>query len=160
MNGKRTIGVAMIVACAAGLTLSACATIIHSGRQEVAFSSTPSGASVQVDNADQGKTPLVAKLSRKQTHTVAISMPGYKSYEMTLNRKVSGWVWGNIVFGGLIGLGVDAIGGGMYRLEPEQVSAALATTQASVVQPGDGLFVIATLKPDPSWRKIAQLEHE
>jgi hypothetical protein len=42
---------------------------------------------------------------------------------MQLHRGTSGWVWGNIVFGGLIGLVVDASTGAMYKLTPEQVHA-------------------------------------
>ncbi len=44
---------------------------------------------------------------------------------MALNRKVSVWVWGNIVFGGLIGLPIDALTGGLYKIEPDVVSAEL-----------------------------------
>jgi hypothetical protein len=33
----------------------------------------------------------------------------------------SGWVWGNIAFGGLIGLGVDFISGGAYQLYPDNL---------------------------------------
>src|SRR5579862_5904596 len=83
----------------AALGLSACATIIHSPRQQVGISSTPSGASVTIDNVDSGKTPLVTKLSRKQEHVLRIEMAGYKPFEATLTRKLSGWVFGNLVFG-------------------------------------------------------------
>ncbi|MDK2964381.1 MAG: hypothetical protein PWQ29_1775 [Verrucomicrobiota bacterium] len=43
-------------------------------------------------------------------------MDGYLPDETTLTKKVSGWVRGNLVFGGLIGLAVDAISGGMAQL--------------------------------------------
>jgi hypothetical protein len=48
-------------------------------------------------------------------------LPGYAPYEMAFTKSVSGWVWGKVLFGGLIGLGVDAISGGLYYLTPEQV---------------------------------------
>jgi len=142
----------------AALGLSACATIIHSPRQQVGISSTPSGASVTIDNVDSGKTPLVTKLSRKQEHVLRIEMAGYKPFEATLTRKLSGWVFGNLVFGGIVGLAVDAVSGSMYRLTPEQVSASLASGQAAIRAQGDGLYVVAVLEPRPDWVKVAQLQ--
>jgi hypothetical protein len=113
---------------------------------------------VTIDNLDSGKTPLVTKLSRKQEHVLRIEMAGYKPFEATLTRKVSGWVWGNLVFGGLVGLAVDAVSGSMYRLSPDQVSASLASGQASIRAQGDGLYVVAVLEPQPDWVKVAQLQ--
>ena len=91
---------------------------------------------------------------------VRIELAGYKPYETTLTRKVSGWVWGNIVFGGLIGLAVDAISGGLYNLTPEQVSGTLLANSSKVAPLHDGLYVVVVLKPQPEWRKVAQLQRE
>jgi len=150
--------VAMTAAVGAALALTACATIIHSRSQEVGISSTPAGATVSIDHVDKGTTPLVAKLSRKDLHVLRIEMAGYQPYEATLNRKVSGWVWGNLVFGGLVGLAVDAVSGGMYKLTPEQVSAVLNTDQASIARQGDGLYVFAVLEPKADWARVGQLQ--
>ncbi len=147
----------MTAAACAALSLAGCATIIHSKSQEVGVSSTPTGATVSIDHADKGATPLVAKLSRKDKHVLRVEMPGYKAYEATLTPKVSGWVWGNLVFGGLVGVAVDAISGGMYRLTPEQVSAVLNTDQASIARYGDALYVFAVLEPKADWAKVGQL---
>jgi hypothetical protein len=46
-------------------------------------------------------------------------------------------VWGNIVFGGIIGLAVDAITGGLYKLAPEQVSAQLARGEIQMAEGGE-----------------------
>jgi hypothetical protein len=85
-------------------------------------------------------------------------MAGYQPIDLTLTRSVSGWVWGNVAFGGLIGLAVDAIDGGMYKLSPEQLTASLTNTNASVQKVGDGIYVLAVLKPDSAWAKVAQLQ--
>ncbi len=86
-------------------------------------------------------------------------MPGYQPFDLTLTHSVSGWVWGNVAFGGLIGLAVDAISGGMYKLSPEQLAASLATTtHASVSKNNDGIYVVTVLKPQPEWTKLAQLQ--
>jgi hypothetical protein len=75
-------------------------------------------------------------------------------------RSVSGWVWGNIVFGGLIGLAVDAIDGGLYNLTPNQVSGQLLADTAEVVLTGDGMYVAVVLAPQPGWEKVGQLERD
>lgn len=140
------------------LTLAACATIMHGTNQDVGISSSPTGAFVSIDNADKGRTPLITKLSRRDNHVVRIEMAGYAPFEATMTRSVSGWVWGNIAFGGLIGLAVDAVSGGLYKLSPEQVTGTLALGHASASKTGDGIYVVVVLKPQDDWVKIAQLQ--
>lgn len=105
--------------------LSSCGTIIHGTRQDIGISSNPSGANVTIDNIQFGKTPVIAKLAREDNHTVKIEQPGFQPFDATITNSVSGWVWGNIILGGLIGLAVDAVSGGLYYLSPEQVNATL-----------------------------------
>jgi heptaprenylglyceryl phosphate synthase len=141
------------------LGLGACASVIHGTHQDVGIASAPTGAAVTIDNLHSGNTPLIAKLTRKDNHIVRIEMPGYQPIDLTLTRSVSGWVWGNIAIGGLIGLAVDAIDGGMYKLSPDQLSATLlAGSHASVSKTSDGIYVVAVLKPESDWVKIAQLQ--
>jgi hypothetical protein len=78
-------------------------------KQQIGISSNPSGANVIIDGKNFGNTPLTAELSRKDNHIVKIELDGFLPYETTLTKKVSGWVAGNIIFGGLIGLAIDAI---------------------------------------------------
>lgn len=143
------------------VALGACATIMHGTRQEVGISSSPTNARVTVDNMPLGNTPLVTELSRKNSHIVRIELAGYAPYEATLTKKVSGWVWGNIVFGGLIGLAVDAITGGLYSLTPEEISGALAAQavgDASTLT-ANGLYIVLVREADPSWMRIGTLSH-
>lgn len=102
-----------------------CATIINGNKQKVLISSSPASAQVMVDGKAQGQTPVKVDLKRKQAHSVIISHEGYQTQEVQLQRKVSGWVWGNIGFGGLIGLGIDAGTGSMYKLKPDSVNIEL-----------------------------------
>lgn len=156
MNLKRPITVSALTFLST-LTLASCASIIHGTHQDVGITSVPTGAAVTVDNMQSGTTPVVAKLSRKDNHVVRVTLAGYQPYDMTLTRGVSGWVWGNIAFGGLVGLAVDAIDGGMYKLTPEQLSATMSTGQASLGKSRDGIYLVAVLKPQAGWVKVAQL---
>ena len=105
---------------------SGCATVINQTKQKVNVASTPPGAQVQLDGANQGTTPLALQLKRKtKSYAVRLTLDGYEPYEVTLNRGVSAWLFGNAVIGGLIGLGVDVISGGMYKLKPKEINAEL-----------------------------------
>jgi len=152
----------LLVAGVAGLSpaiLWACATIIHGSSQEISINSQPTGAKVTVDGQPAGNTPVVSRLKRKDLHKITITMDGYQPFELATTRSVSGWVWGNIVFGGLIGLAVDAISGGLYNVKPDQVQAQLAKAGASraIVQ-DDNIYVFLVRQPDRSWERIGQLE--
>ena len=141
----------------AGTMLAGCATIMNQTTQAIGISSSPTGASVTVDSMPHGKTPVVAKLSRKDHHVVTIELAGYQPYEATLTRRVSGWVWGNVLFGGLIGLAVDAMSGGLYKLTPDQIVAQLQKGARASLFQEDGVYIAAVLSPDPTWEKIGQL---
>ena len=143
----------------AGITLlatAACGTIINGSKQNVSFSSTPSGATVFVDNQQMGVTPVSLALSRKDSHDVRLELAGFQPYEIKLTRGISGWVFGNLIFGGIPGLAIDAISGGLYKLSPDDVQATLVSGTA--MRTGDGLVVLVVLSADPSWEKIGQME--
>lgn len=111
-----------------GLTLMvlACATIMHGTSQDVSVNSVPTGAKVIVKGVHMATTPAVVKLSRKESNIVLrFEKEGYEPVEVILNRSVDGWIAGNIVFGGLIGLAVDFINGAAYKLSPSEVNAAM-----------------------------------
>jgi len=138
--------------------LTNCATIIHGTKQDVSISSNPSKATVIIDNDEKGITPITVELSRKDHHMVQINLDGFLPYETKLTRKVDGWIAGNIVFGGLIGLAVDAITGGMYKLTPDQIQAELRNQSASIQQQRDGIFLTVVLQPRNDWEKVGQLQ--
>jgi PEGA domain len=137
--------------------VASCGSIIHGRNQEIGIASTPVGARVTIDNQTTANTPFVAKLSRKNLHSVKVEADGYAPADLTLTRKVSGWAWGNIVFGGLIGLAVDAGTGGLYKLTPEQLNTTLATKSASISPSKDGIYVVLVPAAPKEWTKVGQL---
>lgn len=140
------------------LLTQACGTIMQGTTQQVGISSNPSDANVTINGQTYGKTPMIIDLKRKDSHMVKIELDGYQPYETTLTRSTSGWVWGNILFGGLIGLVVDSSAGGMYKLTPEQIDSELRSTQAEALSNDDGLYIAIVLEADPTWEKIGSLE--
>jgi hypothetical protein len=100
---------------------------------------------------------IPSEVSRDQHDAPAVLRQGEILPEMATTRKVSGWVWGNIVFGGLIGLAVDAITGGLYNVNPDQVSGTLVK-RTSALDRGPDVMVVVVLHPDPKWVRIGTLE--
>ncbi len=137
--------------------LTSCATIMHGTRQNIGISSNPSCANVWVDGTFVGTTPMIVNLTRKDNHYVHIEVEGYQPFEAVFTRQLSGWVFGNVVFGGLIGLAVDAISGGIYSLTPDQVQAEMRNGNVVMSKSSDDSYIAIVLKPDPSWKQVGSL---
>ncbi len=69
----------ILVTCGAllGFALSGCATIIHGTHQDVAFSSSPTGAEVWVDGVKVGETPVISKLDAIYVDVEMKPQPGW-----------------------------------------------------------------------------------
>ena len=103
-----------------------CAAIIHGSRQDVAVNSSPSGAKVVIMGVHKATTPAVIELKRSDNNIILrFEKEGFESLDFALTRKVDGWIIGNIVFGGLIGLVVDFATGSAYKISPEEVNITL-----------------------------------
>ncbi|MCB9360236.1 MAG: PEGA domain-containing protein [Flavobacteriales bacterium] len=115
-------------------SLMSCATIIHGSKQEIEFTSVPSGAKVTINDEDFGNTPTIVKLKRKgkvygekpkkKGYFVKMELEGYTPYEMEISRKVDGWFFGNFLVS-LPAFFVDMSTGGMYKLTPKEVSRTM-----------------------------------
>jgi hypothetical protein len=137
-----------------GLALSGCATIVHSGPRPISVSSTPTGATVSIydrNNAlvQTSTTPFVAQLPTKysyfkgQSYRLVFQLAGHAPAEVKLESSVSGWYFGNLLFGGVIGLLiVDPLTGAMYNLAPEKIEQPLSPSQAQVIRTGKGFLVM------------------
>lgn len=137
-----------------GFVLSGCATIVHSGLRPIAVSSTPAGATVSIydrNNAlvQTSTTPFVAQLPSKysyfkgQNYRLEFQLTGHAPAEVKLEPSLSGWYFGNLVFGGVIGLLiVDPLTGAMYNLSPEKIEQPLSPSQAQVIRNGNGFLVV------------------
>lgn len=103
---------------------SSCATIIQGRNQDVLITSNPSGAEAGIDGI-KVVTPATVSLNRKKSYAIKIQKEGYKSKSSVISKGYSGWLWGNAIFGGLIGLTIDFITGARYKLIPESVDVIL-----------------------------------
>jgi hypothetical protein len=142
------------------ITSAGCATIVRGTSHGIGISSQPPGAKVTINNQEYGRTPVSAKLRRKDNHHVVIQLEGYEPYEIVLTRQTSAWLAGNLVFGlGFpIGIAIDAIAGGMYSLNPDQIEAELRPDGPKVVSEDGSIMVILVPEANPAWEKIGQLQ--
>lgn len=153
---KKIIGYATLFVLSCFMTN--CATIIHGSKQNIIIVSDPNKASIKLDGWNIGQTPYQARVTRLKEHTVKIEVEGYAPYEITLKRQLNGWLFGNILLGGLIGVVVDVVTGAMYSLSPTDISAELKSASTSLNKTKDEIYLAVVLKPAASWVKIGQLE--
>src|SRR5581483_3619838 len=104
---KKLTLLATIISMSSGLFTS-CASIINGRRQNVTVASNPPGAIVS-DGKGTWTTPATISLERKSDHILTISKPGYHPQSVVLHHVISGAVAGNLIAGGFIGWGVDAV---------------------------------------------------
>jgi hypothetical protein len=140
---------------AIALFSAGCASIVHGGSRTIAVNTEPTGAHASVTKVPTGEpvlsgtTPLTVLLDPKggyfkgQSYRVKLELRGYRTTEVTLTAEMSGWYWGNIVFGGLIGmLIVDPLTGSMWNLAPDKIDQKLSPEQAALIKRGDGFVVV------------------
>ncbi len=99
-----------------------CATIVNGDMVSVPVYTTPPEAKISVAGQEL-RSPATAQIPRgKGDFKMTIEKEGYKTGYVLLTQSLDGWLWGNILLGGLIGLLVDFISGDAYDLEPELVN--------------------------------------
>lgn len=130
----RWIGCRIAGLCALMFLAAACATIVSGGTQKIKVTSTPSGVTVTADpGGHRVTTPAEMALSRKGgPYRLKFEKQGYAPIEMNLSSGMNGWLWGNILIGGLIGIAIDFVSGAAYKLSPETVDANLTATGAQL----------------------------
>ncbi|ADI37561.1 PEGA domain-containing protein [Waddlia chondrophila] len=140
------------------MLLTGCATMMHGTTQKIGISSNPSCAGVWIDNHFVGDTPLCVDLKRRCDHVIRIELEGYYPYEIQCSRTLSGWVFGNLAFGGVLGFCVDIVSGGIYCLTPDQVNACLKEDNMMYSRNENSSYIGIVMQPDPSWNKVGQLK--
>ena len=132
----RKLTVVLLLGCA--VFLSGCATVAHGRYQQVPIASNPSGAAVSVDcgrgAVAAGETPVVVKMPRKAPYClVTLTRDGYQPATVTIGRRWSGWVWGNLLLGDwfLAGAVADLADGAFYTREPAKAKVTLAVQETA-----------------------------
>lgn len=104
---------------------SGCATIMNGDMVHVPVTSTPPGAKATVAGREYTTPTTVDVLRGKGNFQLRVENDGYEPCLVNLEESVDAWLWGNLVFGGLIGLGLDFLTGDAHDVEPEAVDCQL-----------------------------------
>lgn len=103
-----------LAALALVLTLGSCATVITGKHDLLDVNSSPPGASFTTNTGVKGTTPAKVEVPDDVDVEFRFELPGYADGTCTSAKYMSGWVWGNILLGGILGLIIDFASGGIY----------------------------------------------
>ena len=74
-------------------------------------------------------TPCTFKIPRKSEFTVTITKDGYKTVNTQVTNQIASagaaGLAGNVLIGGVIGIGVDAVSGAALELKPNPLHVVL-----------------------------------
>ncbi|MTI38441.1 hypothetical protein [Fulvivirga lutimaris] len=135
-NGVQTVLLALI--------FSSCASIVSKSSYPIVINSKPASATVKITDGKgrsvfQGTTPATLSLKsgqsyfKRASYQVHFSLEGYDDRVVPLNCKIDGWYFGNLIFGGGLGLLIiDPATGAMYKLETDILVETLSKSTASL----------------------------
>jgi hypothetical protein len=127
----------VVLACA--LSVSACASIVGGRYQKVQVETRAADQSIRADcTLSNGEsqvrvtTPGTATVHRS-SHDLNVSCQkdGKQIAQQSYDSTIRGMVWGNLIFGGLIGVVVDFSDGASHHY-PDKLSVLVASSYASV----------------------------
>lgn len=63
-------------------------------------------------------TPTIIDLPKNNEYNITLALENYEPYTLSIKHKIDypGWVIGNVLWGGLIGMTIDAVTGEFYNL--------------------------------------------
>lgn len=115
---------------ATGLLLGGCATVTRGVTDQVTINSEPSGAMATTSEGHTcTATPCTFAVDRKAEFIVSFKKDGYKDQQVPVTTRVAGagaaGFAGNILLGGVVGMGVDAATGATLEHVPNPVFVTL-----------------------------------
>jgi len=121
------------------LAVTGCATITRGSTQALTIDSAPLGATASLSNGERCTTPCTLKLKRKHPLAVEVCKAGYQPVVTQILSQIAGagaaGMAGNVLVGGLIGVGVDAATGATKDLTPNPLSVTLVAGEPGCLAP-------------------------
>jgi hypothetical protein len=145
----------LVLAAAIALPCVGCASVSRGTTENISIESTPPGATAELsglDNPTACVTPCVVVAKRSADITVTINKAGYEPQVVPLTKEIPGTgaagFAGNVLVGGLVGMGVDAYTGAAQDHKPNPVIVTL--------QPLAPVPAPRAAKPRPPKRPVPQ----
>lgn len=134
--------VRLLLAVAIAAPSVGCASVTRGTTENISISSTPAGATAEVaglDNPTECVTPCVVQARRNADITVKVSKEGYETQVIPLTKEIPGTgaagFAGNLLLGGLVGMGVDAATGAALDHKPNPVIVTLQPVAPKPARP-------------------------
>ena len=127
------MNIKLLTTAIAAISLSGCSTVFNGSNQLVKFDTGDvSGASCNATGGsdfsvdEQFITPAEVRVPRsKKTLKVECSKAGYQTANQNVVGRIEGTTAGNLLIGGPLGVGVDALSGAIYKY-PDTISLQMA----------------------------------
>ncbi len=154
LMGSRAVSLVLI-----GLllpSLAGCGTIFGGTREIITAQSSPGAAAVAtVPITVTYTTPASMSLERKHSYVLTFSAEGYGSAEFQIRHEMRvGILVADVLLTGLIGVVVDAITGGWYKLEPKTAIVTLERAAANEGPDQDTIEVAITIQENKEGREV------
>lgn len=125
---KNNLSIVLLLGIA--LSTTSCATIFTGTRDKITFNSTPEGAKVMHKGEEKCVTPCTAPISRSLSkQIVTIEKEGFEPENVKLDKKFNAVTLLNILFGGAIGVGIDAATGSLTKYSTKKYDVELKAKQ-------------------------------
>ena len=115
----------------AGFAFTGCASATRGWTEQISIASTPSGARATVSGSENHTcvTPCAIQVNRNSDLQVSFELNGFEPEVVVLTKEiantgVAGFA-GNLLLGGIIGMGVDAANGAPLDHKPNPVMVTL-----------------------------------
>jgi hypothetical protein len=119
----------LLAAAGALLLAQGCATVTRGTTEAFVVETEPVGASVTLSTGERCKSPCTLTKKRKDSFMVTIELDGYETVQTQVQSQVAGGgaagMAGNVIVGGIIGMGVDAASGATKELVPNPLRVKL-----------------------------------
>ncbi|MDQ0473087.1 translation initiation factor 2 [Labrys wisconsinensis] len=134
------------------LALGGCATVTRGTTDQVQVISTPSEAQVTTSIGNQcPSTPCTFEVARKSEFIVTLRKPGFQDAQVPVNTRIAGsgaaGFAGNVLIGGIVGMGVDAATGATLEHFPNPVSVTLVPLAPEPAKPHPSRRRPVAIKP-------------
>ncbi|TIL73102.1 MAG: translation initiation factor 2 [Mesorhizobium sp.] len=139
----------LCAALAATVAMTGCASVVRGTTDKVSINSEPPDSTIRTSLGHScPSSPCTVEVSRKEGFTAFAEKEGYKPGSLYIGTSMSGkgaaGLAGNILVGGLVGVGVDAMTGATLDHSPNPALITLIPTDA----PGESSKAIVP-PPEP-----------
>lgn len=110
--------------------MAGCATVTRGTTEQVTFTSEPAGAAVETTSGLRcAATPCTFDIARKSEFSATFLLPGYEEQKVDVVAELAGngaaGFAGNVLIGGVVGMGADAATGATLDHRPNPVHAVM-----------------------------------